>query len=507
MKIINFACAFILCFLLTSCSSSSKNEQDLEDIKTDSADNASDSQDTGADIQPSDNAANDEGMLQDIPLKEDISPQDVILDDGKDISDIPVDHIMDLDIPKDTSCKAPSFSENCIEVTEFQCGFMAQCTSGKITVQWHHHYFCNDTENIEEFSCSYECPGGCDEGTIEDWPQNGQILVEKYCKNSDCAKEGESVPVIPDAPECCSGLIKIPCDKPDNNGDCKFGCDGASICANCGNGICGPGENKCNCPDDCGTACAEINGKCKKECAQGEEKVNGACEDAGNVCCYGIPDCTEQGYACKSDCSGNETEIKEINCGSSEKCCKPAAECLTVGQGFMDFNTEGKCCQGLTAKSDCDIGDNGCICKKCPCMLCLECGDKICGPYEHNCNCPEDCPTKEKNIPTQQSKCEGEPYDKPEQGKLKLTPSADSLLVEHSEFPMNCCMKLQLQVIIKASELYFIEKTKLPYTPCFCECLYTISGELTGIKQGTYTVKLYNEDKNKVLFEQNVEIK
>ncbi|MEA3343531.1 MAG: hypothetical protein U9Q92_05160 [archaeon] len=69
---------------------------------------------------------------------------------------------------------------------------------------------------------------------------------------SKCAGEGESVPVVLGAPECCEGLTKIGCEKPDNNGICPTEpCVGASICAKCGNGVCGNGENKCNCPEDC----------------------------------------------------------------------------------------------------------------------------------------------------------------------------------------------------------------------------------------------------------------
>lgn len=77
----------------------------------------------------------------------------------------------------------------------------------------------------------------------------------------ECAGEGESVAVVPDAPPCCDGLEAIPCDMPNDEGNaCPGGCAGAVICADCGNGICGPGENPCNCALDCpapGAACAE----------------------------------------------------------------------------------------------------------------------------------------------------------------------------------------------------------------------------------------------------------
>jgi hypothetical protein len=48
-------------------------------------------------------------------------------------------------------------------------------------------------------------------------------------------------------------LNLIGCAPPaaETGGECRPGCVGASVCARCGNGECGPGENECNCPDDC----------------------------------------------------------------------------------------------------------------------------------------------------------------------------------------------------------------------------------------------------------------
>lgn len=66
-----------------------------------------------------------------------------------------------------------------------------------------------------------------------------------------CVSEGGSIPVIPNAPSCCANLSPIGCDRPDAGGNCQPGCVGATICAKCGDNTCGPGENKCNCPQDC----------------------------------------------------------------------------------------------------------------------------------------------------------------------------------------------------------------------------------------------------------------
>jgi len=66
-----------------------------------------------------------------------------------------------------------------------------------------------------------------------------------------CTPEGKSMPVYPGY-QCCSGLTAISTAKLDASGNCPTNPPiGASVCAKCGNKICGPGENKCNCPQDC----------------------------------------------------------------------------------------------------------------------------------------------------------------------------------------------------------------------------------------------------------------
>lgn len=69
----------------------------------------------------------------------------------------------------------------------------------------------------------------------------------------NCAVIGESVPVMPDAKECCEGLQKvgmIELKYIDHRGYCES-MDGSSVCINCGNSVCDLGENVCNCPQDC----------------------------------------------------------------------------------------------------------------------------------------------------------------------------------------------------------------------------------------------------------------
>ncbi len=72
------------------------------------------------------------------------------------------------------------------------------------------------------------------------------------CPEVTCIKEGEtfSVDEHPDfIPECCNGLKSVQEYKIIDN-QCEFIYDFA-VCINCGNHECGPGENKCNCLEDC----------------------------------------------------------------------------------------------------------------------------------------------------------------------------------------------------------------------------------------------------------------
>ena len=71
------------------------------------------------------------------------------------------------------------------------------------------------------------------------------------CEPTNCTPEGESHAVVPDAPECCTGLESVGCDAVDpDTGQC-VPCQGATYCTECGDGDCGDGENKCRCPEDC----------------------------------------------------------------------------------------------------------------------------------------------------------------------------------------------------------------------------------------------------------------
>jgi len=80
---------------------------------------------------------------------------------------------------------------------------------------------------------------GFESGDTSAWAPSGPV----------CVPEGESGSVFSGIP-CCSGLTTIICSTPTGGGMCLTSSD-CFVCTLCGDGLCGPGENVCNCPEDC----------------------------------------------------------------------------------------------------------------------------------------------------------------------------------------------------------------------------------------------------------------
>jgi hypothetical protein len=442
----------------------------------------------------------------------DVPPEDVPADVPP--ADVPPEDVPLEDAPHeliDETCPAPTpYPEQCEAVSDFQCGFTAACVDGVIQATWHIHHFCspNDAlEDIIEYACEASCALGCIGGDYYEWPQNGQQLVADLCAECTpegagdctgphddcdgawaclggrcawqctvpCVPEGGSAAVIPNAPECCAGLGKVPCDAPDLNGACQS-CDGASVCVACGDGQCGLGENPCNCPADCTNEPPDL------------------CALAGGAC---VETCNEGGMA--------EYVVDNAGCKEGALCCVPQYEaCLGLGGGFLDFDTEGKCCEGLVASNDCGLMDDGaCSCPKCPCYLCLPCGDGECGPFEHACNCPADCGAQAMLLPATQSECQGAPAPAASQpvaddgaGIATLTVEGSALFLKHEGLKMNCCAVVEVWGTIDEAHhaLRLDELHQQPYNPCFCECFFTVTAELSGVPSGTWTVTITNEE-------------
>jgi hypothetical protein len=61
--------------------------------------------------------------------------------------------------------------------------------------------------------------------------------------NGQCAEDGEEFEAKDICAGCCPGMVRLH--------DCE-GPPSVFYCTHCGDGVCGPGEESCNCPADCG---------------------------------------------------------------------------------------------------------------------------------------------------------------------------------------------------------------------------------------------------------------
>ncbi|MFQ5495224.1 MAG: hypothetical protein ACE5EX_07560, partial [Phycisphaerae bacterium] len=233
----------------------------------------------------------------------------------------------------------------------------------------------------------------------------------------------------------------------DRNADCADpDCATDPACVGvCGDGACGPAENQCNCPVDCGfpppneQSCNDgIDNDCDG-CTDGADSdcggaETGFCADGIDNDCDGAADCAD-GFG-NGDCAGDPACCGDGNCDLVElQQCSCAADCgpptetggLACSDGFDNDcdgcadavdsgcgGTEaGMCtdgndndCDGCTDSADVDCGgtetscgdgaDNDCdglidcadpdCCGNAAC-----CGDGVCCPLENQCNCPADC--------------------------------------------------------------------------------------------------------------------
>ena len=165
--------------------------------------------------------------------------------------------------------------------------------------------------------------------------QSNQNIVPQSPINQDLGCIGEGNTLFPnDGNKCCADLRPEWNYNLKNDGTCEDiqGALGHQlICIKCRDGICGNGENGCNCPQDC------KNFKCK---VPGE-----------------IPNYTAPGD------------------DMSTQCCKGLKHRIQKNQ--FDEN-----CVNLFEK----YGGGGYV------GICLACGDGVCdSKYESKCNCPEDC--------------------------------------------------------------------------------------------------------------------
>ncbi|MDD5146554.1 MAG: Ser-Thr-rich GPI-anchored membrane family protein, partial [Candidatus Pacebacteria bacterium] len=108
-----------------------------------------------------------------------------------------------------------------------------------------------------------------------------------------CIGEGESGSTEAGDPRydqyCCSGLTKISTTQLYSYG-CAGGVNnpGNFVCTYCGNGICGKGENSCNCPADCQTTATTTKSVTIVSPSGGETWVKGKTYEIKIICGQGV---------------------------------------------------------------------------------------------------------------------------------------------------------------------------------------------------------------------------
>jgi len=153
---------------------------------------------------------------------------------------------------------------------------------------------------------------------------NEFIIKEPTSKK--CIPEGGTL--FPnDGNKCCVGLSPRWNYEIQEDGSCKSisGSSGHQlICVKCGNGVCGEGENGCNCPKDC------KDFKCKEH---GEIPIFFPGDDMSIQCCKGLKHRLRKEYF-----DENCTNLFEKYGGGGY-----AGICLACGDGICDEKFESKC--------------------------------------------------------------------------------------------------------------------------------------------------------------------
>ncbi len=181
--------------------------------------------------------------------------------------------------------------------------------------------------------------GKCEEGF--------QCTSEGECKHL-CIEEGDFLGPEEDGLPCCDGLTALPHFKMNSGDDCDaaeccFWCDQMEglVCTACGDGVCGPGENACNCEDcPCYPLLDSDN--------DGIVDVDDNCPDVYNPVqsnCEG----DGLGDACDED-DDNDLSKDEVDCAPCD---------ATKFPGQVEWcNGEDDDCDGMIDEDFPDLGDS-----------------------------------------------------------------------------------------------------------------------------------------------------
>ena len=146
----------------------------------------------------------------------------------------------------------------------------------------------------------------------------------------------------------------------------------------CGDLTCGPGEDRCNCADDCGAPPgSELN-----------------CDDGLDDDCDGDFDCDDP------DCLGDPAcpFCGDESCGDGEDQCNCAADCgMPPVSETACFDGIDEDCDGYTDCDDSDCAADS-VCQS-------ACGNDLCESPEDCGSCPGDCDSRTTGKPTNRYCC------------------------------------------------------------------------------------------------------
>lgn len=246
---------------------------------------------------------------------------------------------------------------------EDSCGRIASCVQIVLL-------FDEDGDNDGTVDCEDNCPfasnptqDDIDNDGAGDACDCGDGVCHDLENQCDCSVDCGAPPLAETPNASCSDGLDNDCD---GQTDCQdFDCAIDLFCS-CGNALCTPGENPCNCTVDCGAFSAS-------------ETIGLNCTDLIDNDCDGLTDCVDADCTSDPDClCGDAVCLPTEICTCLQDCGSPP---VSEAQGVT-------CTDGLD--NDCDNRVD-CADEDCSLDLACSCGDAFCTIGENPCNCAKDC--------------------------------------------------------------------------------------------------------------------
>ena len=320
----------------------------------------------------------------------------------------------------------------------------------------------------------------CGDGVCDEW-ENPCNCVED-CPFADCVGEGGSIPVIPDAPDCCPGLDLIPPPDPQIVGIFGY------CTANCGNGVCDEIETNYNCPEDCPH---HVYGACCLE--------DGSCVECGPRACRAM--CGRfrgAGTTCPDPTSLTSTDVRCPTaipgaCCLADGTCEETTPCACVRLMGGVFQGVATTCASVDCMPDsgaCCLRDGTCVETRprgCARLGGIYQGDGVVCT-EDLCDLPVPRVEATENTGCLATLAAEEPTDAcPEDDSIVYVVYGETIEVTHYSTLYNCCLDdIVVSLDWEGRMLTFREEEVLT-EPCYCVCCYDVRSTVVDVPPGAYT--------------------